>query len=190
MERGRPYIGRRSACVGRKQDGEDSTVTDATRYGTPPASAGTKLILQLLEPMPKQEVTTWEFEDQEMVRIGRARDNDVKLSDVRVSRHHLEIHFRGSTWEFVSIGRYGTFIAGQGFDRITLEGGAVLQLGAVGPRLRVLQEQRITGDDARTARTVPGIGEPPRFDREQAQRNMGETRPRPPFRRIPDRAAS
>ncbi len=49
------------------------------------------LILTLLEPQKKTPLQQWCFENSSVIRIGRAVDNDVVLSDSLVSRHHLEL---------------------------------------------------------------------------------------------------
>jgi serine/threonine-protein kinase len=143
-------------------------VTNPTRHAALSAPNSKKLILELLEPMRELAVRTWEFDDRAMVRIGRSRDNDVALRDVCVSRHHLEIHFREGAWEFVSMGRYGTFVDGRVVDRVTLEDGAIVQLGTLGPRLRFSRQRPEPDQDARQVAC--------------------ENRRRLPFRRVEDRA--
>lgn len=159
-------------------------MTDSTRRMTLPAPNDKRpiLILQLLETTAEQVVKMWEFDEQMMVSVGRARDNDVVLSDVHVSRHHGEICFRKGAWEFVSIGRYGTLVAGQVVDRIALEDGAILQLGTSGPRLRFLQARPVGDTRARAVRTVSG----PQFDLVNVDRSED---PRMlPFRKIQETA--
>ena len=47
------------------------------------------------------------------VRIGRAPDNDIVLSDVRASRYHAELHQDGAAWRVVDRGSSnGTFVNG------------------------------------------------------------------------------
>ena len=55
------------------------------------------------------------------LRIGRAPDNDVVLSDLKVSRHHAEVR-RSPTgrYEIVDLGSHnGTYVNGQ---RVTASG--------------------------------------------------------------------
>ena len=70
----------------------------------------------------------------ELVRIGRSRENDVVVDDRRVSRHHAELSWQGEGQKFLyrdlnSTG--GTKLNGYPIQQCTLEAGDILSLGGV-----------------------------------------------------------
>ena len=70
----------------------------------------------------------------ELVRIGRSRENDVVVDDRRVSRHHAELSWQGEGQKFLyrdlnSTG--GSKLNGYAIQQCTLEAGDILSLGGV-----------------------------------------------------------
>ncbi|MDH6059423.1 serine/threonine-protein kinase [Chrysosporum bergii ANA360D] len=101
------------------------------------------VILTLLEPQQKRPLQQWCFENSSVIRIGRAVDNDVVLSDSLVSRHHLELrqvnlanHKNAGFWQMVSKGSNGTFLDGVLVLQCDLPNNSLLQLAQGGPILR------------------------------------------------------
>ncbi|MDP5337968.1 MAG: serine/threonine-protein kinase [Nodularia sp. (in: cyanobacteria)] len=120
------------------------------------------VILTLLEPQQKTSLKQWCFENSSVIRIGRAGDNDVVLSDSLVSRHHLELRQVNSaknknvaSWQVFSKGTNGTFLDGTLVLQSTVPDNSLLQLAQGGPILQ-FQLQKIpdtvlrspTGDEA------------------------------------------
>ncbi|MEH2463969.1 protein kinase domain-containing protein [Nostoc sp.] len=104
--------------------------------------------LTLLEPQQKTPLQQWSFENSSIIRIGRAADNHVVLTDSLVSRHHLELRRVDSTdncggWRLVSQGTNGTFLNGVLVIQSSLPDNSLLQLAQGGPILQ-FQIQEIT----------------------------------------------
>jgi len=64
------------------------------------------------------------------IRIGRALDNDIVLSDAKVSRHHGQVGIRLGMLVYTDLGSTnGTFMNGRAVTEIALGPGDVLQIG-------------------------------------------------------------
>lgn len=104
--------------------------------------------LTLLEPQQKTPLQQWSFENSSIIRIGRAADNHVVLTDSLVSRHHLELRQvdsadNGGSWRLVSQGTNGTFLNGVLVIQSSLPDNSLLQLAQGGPILQ-FQIQEVT----------------------------------------------
>ncbi|MEH2247508.1 protein kinase domain-containing protein [Nostoc sp.] len=104
--------------------------------------------LTLLEPQQKTPLQQWCFENSPIIRIGRAADNHVVLTDSLVSRHHLELRQVGSAsngdaWQLISQGTNGTFLNGVLVIQSPLPDNSLLQLAQGGPILQ-FQIQEVT----------------------------------------------
>ena len=99
------------------------------------------ITLTLLEKITKTPLQQWYFEDSTVIRIGRAVDNHVVLTDNSVSRYHLELRFitnpKGDIWEIISQGTNGTFLNGSLITKSILTDNSLLQLATGGPLIQV-----------------------------------------------------
>ena len=69
--------------------------------------------------------------DKPKTLIGREQDNDLILSDDKVSRHHAEIIFNGSSFEIIDKRSTNKIIVnGQFVERAVLKSGDIIGLGA------------------------------------------------------------
>ncbi|QSJ19811.1 protein kinase [Nostoc sp. UHCC 0702] len=108
--------------------------------------------LTLLEPQQKTPIKQWCFENSSVIRIGRATDNDVVLTDTLVSRHHLELrqvssNSNGGSWQVTSQGTNGTFLNGVLVIQTTLPDNSLLELAQGGPIL-LFQIQEVTAQES------------------------------------------
>lgn len=94
----------------------------------------TLILLHSNRPLPLHH---WAFEDKPIVRIGRAKDNDVVVGNAVVSRHHLELWNKASGWELVNFGANGTYVNNQTVTKKRIVDGMVVRLGHTGPRLLI-----------------------------------------------------
>ena len=70
--------------------------------------------------------------DKPKTLIGREPDNDLILSDDKVSRHHAEIIFNGSSFEIIDKRSTNKVIVnGQFVERAALKSGDIIGLGEV-----------------------------------------------------------
>jgi serine/threonine-protein kinase len=102
------------------------------------------VILTLIDARHQRPLRQWHFEQEPLIRIGRARDNHVVLPDPLVSRHHLELRWierptrttRASGWQLLNCSSNGTFLNGLLVSRSKLPTAGVLQLAQGGPSLQ------------------------------------------------------
>ena len=100
-----------------------------------------RLEIQLLDANGEHVTAEWRFESKPgaAVRVGRAHDNDVVITDRYVSRYHAEICYAGGAWHVLSLGRHGMFHGGAPIDNShrLRTGLQELQLGGTGMTLRL-----------------------------------------------------
>lgn len=111
--------------------------------------------LTLLRPHnPGDELQQWRF-NSDVIRIGRAPDNDVAINDNRVSRHHVELRridnatsksgrLLASAWRLINQGTNGTFVDGVLVAQAWLSQGSLIQLAQGGPQLKINIQSRVT----------------------------------------------
>ncbi len=95
------------------------------------------ITLILLHPLQSTPVQSWVFYDEPLIRIGRSTDNHVVLYSAVVSRHHIEIHQKGSKWEIVSLGTNGTYLEGKRINQAAVTDGMVIRLAGSGPKIQI-----------------------------------------------------
>lgn len=95
------------------------------------------ITLILLHPFQTIPVQSWSFEDESVIRIGRATDNHVMLYSAVVSRHHVELRRWGNKWEIVNLGTNGTYVNGKPISQIPLEDGMIIHLARSGPKIQI-----------------------------------------------------
>jgi RsiW-degrading membrane proteinase PrsW (M82 family) len=81
---------------------------------------------------------SYAFQPGELVRIGRAPDNDVEVGEPTVSRQHARMVWADGGWIFESSGHAATLLHGQPVTRLAVTQPVDLTLGsAQGPVLRI-----------------------------------------------------
>lgn len=92
----------------------------------------------LLHPQNGTPVQNWTFDNESVVRVGRATDNHVVLYSAVVSRYHAELHSARGQWQLVNLGANGTYIGGQAIAESTpVANGTVIRLAKSGPQLQI-----------------------------------------------------
>lgn len=97
--------------------------------------------LTLLDSQHRTPVKQWTLPVQPLIKVGRSADNHVVLSDILVSRYHLELVAlpkpqRPPQWRLNSLGTNGTFLNGKLVAQAIVSHGSLIQLGPSGPILR------------------------------------------------------
>ncbi|MFN6571516.1 serine/threonine protein kinase [Nostoc minutum NIES-26] len=119
--------------------------------------------LTLLEPQQKTPLKQWCFENSSVIRIGRAADNHIVLTDSLVSRHHLELKqisdsSNSGSWQVTSQGTNGTFLNGVLVLQSPLPNNSLLQLAQGGPIL-LFQIQEMTAESGLRSQEIGGTKE-------------------------------
>ncbi|MFB2837540.1 protein kinase domain-containing protein [Floridanema evergladense] len=104
--------------------------------------------LTLLHPKNSALLEKWRFEKELIIRIGRSPENNIVLTDSRVSRHHLELRLVeisaskignsliSTAWRLINLGTNGTFLDGILVSQAWLRNGSIIQLAQGGPKLK------------------------------------------------------
>jgi pSer/pThr/pTyr-binding forkhead associated (FHA) protein len=93
------------------------------------------IVLSLLNSIPVQ---SWTFTSEDVIRIGRATDNDVILFSAVVSRHHAEVRWdEMSGWQMSNISPNGTYLDGEAIKTMTVADGMIFRLATSGPKIQV-----------------------------------------------------
>jgi eukaryotic-like serine/threonine-protein kinase len=141
------------------------------------------LTVTLLHPVQSTPVQSWTFEQESVVRIGRATDNQVVLYSAVVSRHHVELRNTTGQWEVVNLGTNGTYLDGKRINQAPLEDGGVIRLARSGPNLQVrlgnpaapLPPHRIPATSLANTGSEPGGAESVAADKATVVSKEGET---------------
>lgn len=109
--------------------------------------------LYLLDPQQSIPLQQWEFQSESVIRVGRAPDNEVILTNPLVSRYHLELrHIKSAaenSWQLINQGTNGTFLDGTIVSQSFVKNGSVIQLARGGPLLKFQLESEV-GQEAHT----------------------------------------
>lgn len=114
-------------------------------------------------------VQSWTFENQPIVRVGRAADNDVVLHSSVVSRYHLELQYSTIQWKLVSIGNNGTYLNGELIEQVPVVSGMVISLAQSGPALQIHVGET---DRSRPPQAQSSPSHPPSPDRRWERRTF------------------
>jgi ABC transport system ATP-binding/permease protein len=115
----------------------------------PPAAADRPAMTGGMSTASHREPSVIRRLPTKVLRIGRAPDNDVVISDLGVSRHHAELRNVGSAYQIVDLDSHnGTFVNGQQIMSAPLTEGDIVGIGPSTFRLsgNELQEFVDTGD--------------------------------------------
>lgn len=121
------------------------------------------ITLFLLHPLKKIPVQNWTFENEPVIRIGRSTDNHVVLYSAVVSRHHVELRYKGSQWEIVNLGTNGTYLDGKRITQVTAQDGVIIRLARSGPNIQIRLGTDVQKETQRSVAGEETIGQPSPF---------------------------
>ncbi|MGA9380462.1 MAG: FHA domain-containing protein [Phormidium sp.] len=117
------------------------------------------ITLNLLHPLQSIPIQSWTFEEESLIRIGRATDNDVILYSAVVSRYHVELRRHGSSWEVINLGANGTYLEGKRIAEAPIRDGAMIRLARSGPQIQIHLGSSGTKDGQKMTSQKPASGE-------------------------------
>lgn len=109
------------------------------------------ITLSLLHPLHKTPVQSWSFDQEPVIRIGRATDSHVILYSAVVSRHHAELHRTTAGWIIKSLGTNGTYLDGRRIQDMAVDSGVVIRLARSGPNIQI----QISEESSESAMSPP-----------------------------------
>jgi pSer/pThr/pTyr-binding forkhead associated (FHA) protein len=93
------------------------------------------IVLSLLNSIPVQ---SWTFTTEDVIRIGRATDNQVILFSAVVSRHHAQLKWdETSGWQIFNISANGTYVDGEAVTILKVIDGMTIRLATSGPKIQI-----------------------------------------------------
>lgn len=102
------------------------------------------IVLNLLNSIPVQ---SWKFTSQDLIRIGRATDNNAVLFSAVVSRYHAELRWSESNgWEIVNISSNGTYLDSEPIKTLAVIDGMIIRLATSGPKIQISLVSTIASD--------------------------------------------
>ena len=69
-----------------------------------------EVTISLRRPDQSTPIQKWTFENEKIIKIGRAADNHVILHSSVVSRYHAEVRHMATHWKLISLGNNGTYL--------------------------------------------------------------------------------
>ena len=115
------------------------------------------VIFTLLEPQTNHPLQQWEFEDRELIRIGRAQNNDIVLHGYfQVSRQHLELTLvdtQQEKWQLISRGTNGTLINNEFVTEAAVNHDDLIRLAENGPVFKFELESHLAKNNVEVEQT-------------------------------------
>lgn len=95
------------------------------------------ITLSLMHPTQPVTIQSWTFAPDSVIKIGRAKDNDVVVHSSVVSRNHLELWQNGTDWEIISFGSNGTYVNNEPIAQQPVSDGMIVRLEISGPKIKI-----------------------------------------------------
>lgn len=96
-----------------------------------------EITISLRRPYQSTPVQKWTFENEKIIKIGRAADNHVILHSSVVSRYHAEVRHMATHWKLISLGNNGTYLNDQPIVVVPVVDGMIVCLAISGPQLQI-----------------------------------------------------
>ncbi|HAA30486.1 MAG TPA: hypothetical protein DCE56_25860 [Cyanobacteria bacterium UBA8553] len=96
-----------------------------------------EITISLRRPYQSTPIQKWTFENEQIIKIGRASDNHVILHSSVVSRYHVEIQHMATHWKLINLGNNGTYLNDQSIIEVPVVDGIIICLARSGPQLQI-----------------------------------------------------
>lgn len=96
-----------------------------------------EITISLRRPYQSTPIQKWTFENEQIIKIGRAADNHVILHSSVVSRYHAEVRHMATHWKLISLGNNGTYLNDQPIIEVPVVDGMIIGLARSGPQLQI-----------------------------------------------------
>ena len=96
-----------------------------------------EITISLRRPYQSTPIQKWAFENEQIIKIGRAADNHVILHSSVVSRYHAEVRHMATHWKLISLGNNGTYFNDQPIIEVPVVDGMIICLARSGPQLQI-----------------------------------------------------
>ena len=96
-----------------------------------------EITISLRRPYQSTPIQKWTFENEQIIKIGRAADNHVILHSSVVSRYHAEVRHMATHWKLISLGNNGTYLNDQSIIEVPVVDGMIVSLAKSGPQLQI-----------------------------------------------------
>ena len=93
--------------------------------------------ISLRRPYQSTPIQKWTFENEQIIKIGRAADNHVILHSSVVSRYHAEVRHMATHWKLISLGNNGTYLNDQPIVVVPVVDGMIVCLAISGPQIQI-----------------------------------------------------
>lgn len=139
-----------------------------------PDAAGSTEIVRLLDAARDHALQQWQFDNMQVITIGRSPDREIVIPDTLISRLHVVLQRRGDLWWLLAVGQNGVQVDGERIEECPLVHGLKFRLGQNGPILQFCDARIPNDNQSNTALDFRLDDVPIQLDQDKLNRDVGE----------------